>query len=428
MCESGPSSQIEIDNDRGDLTGLKHLLEGLKGKKFHIRTFGCTFNHADSERLVAALLRMGSTPASEEEAEAIVVNTCTVIQKTERKVLRTLEKFRTRDLYIMGCMPKVQMEKIRRVCSPGVIDSEELHLCAPELGVRLRGAVGAVQIAEGCNGGCRYCITRLARGPLRSYPAEAVMNAISQLCESGIREVQLTAQDVAAWGTERGESLPDLLGDLLELEGDFAIRLGMMNPASLLPIFDEIRPFFGSEHLFSFAHLPLQSGSDRVLKAMGRGYTFDDYLGMARELRSRVPDLFLATDLIAGFPGETDGDHRLSLRAMIEMEAEKVNITRYSPRPGTEAASRWDPVDRVKKERSRQLNRMAEEIYHRKNQRLLGSIFPATTVEEVRPGSVVARTPAYRTVVLKGPLPLGADVLVRLTEERMHYFLGERVA
>lgn len=229
------------------------------------------------------------------------------------------------------------------------------------------------------------------------------MSAIAYLSARGVREIQLTAQDVAAWGTEKGEMLPDLIEKILGLEGDFAIRLGMMSPASLLPIFDRIVPFFTSGRLFRFVHLPLQSGSDQILKAMQRGHRIDEYLGMVKELRSRVPDLFLATDLIAGFPGETDGDHLLTLEALEKIAPEKVNITRFSARPGTEAAALMDLPDRVKKERSRQLSSIAEQIYHRKNRQLPGSVQPAITVEEVKPASVVARTPSYRTVILRRP-------------------------
>ncbi len=412
---SGPGSPVRMIDP----------IERLWGKKVHLITFGCLANRVDTERLRTILAGRGCTMVAEDEADAIVVNTCTVVARTERQVIRTLMRYRNRELYVMGCMPAVQMSRIATVCSPVVILPEDLSRHASSPGVRIRDAIGAIRIAEGCSGSCSYCIARLARGPLRSYSGREILRAIRRLADEGVLEIQLTAQDVASWGAERGESLPDLMKEALSMEGDYRIRLGMMNPASLKVQLEEWLPLLDYERLFRFIHLPLQAGSDRILSAMRREYTAGEFVELARSLRAAAPDLFLATDVIVGYPGETEEEFHETLRVLREVHPSKVNITRYSHRPGTEAGTLRDMPDRFKKDRSRALHALAEEIYHRNNRSLLGATLPAAAVEVLVPGTVVFRTPSYRSVVVRTDTPPGTQARVRITGERMHYFTGE---
>lgn len=402
-------------------------LEWMGGKKVHILTYGCTSNHVASKRLEQLLKQMGCSIVRAEEAEVIVVNTCVVVARTERRVLKAIERLRGRELGIMGCMLGARRELLPELPPFVAISGRDPHLHRVSLGAVLGGGVGAIQIAEGCNGRCSYCITRLAKGALRSHPAERIVEALERLLKEGCYEIQLTAQDVAAWGSERGEKLPDLLESLLRVEGDFSIRLGMMNPVSLGSILDRLVPVLRDERVFRFVHLPLQSGSDRILEAMERGYTLREWLGQVNELRRGVPELFLATDLIAGFPEESREDHRLSVDAILKSEPEKVNITRFSARPGTPAAGMQELLERVKKDRSRELCRVAESVYRRKNRALLGGVYSATAVETLKEGTAVMRTQGYRSVVVKGNIPMGTHAMVRFMEDRMHFFIGEIV-
>jgi MiaB/RimO family radical SAM methylthiotransferase len=287
--------------------------------------------------------------------------------------------------------------------------------------------VGIVQIGRGCHGSCTYCITRQARGSLISYRAEEILQEIRRCHECGATEIRLCAQDCSAWRGEEGQDLSDLLSMTGEISGSFLLRVGMMNPSTLLPVLDPVIEALRHERIFHFVHLPAQSGSDRILKKMGRGYTSGDFISIVREFRAKIPDISIATDMIAGFPGEDEGDVQASLDLLSEIMPVKVNITRYSPRPHTAVAGEKGHTDYVKKVRSRQLQCHAEVLYRHQNQSLLGRTEGVTVTEHVRPGSVLCRTGNYTGVVVERDLPVGTRLCVRITGDRIYFFYGEPV-
>ena len=362
-----------------------------------------------------------------EEADAVIVNTCTVIGATERKMLRRLALFADRDLYVTGCMPLVQMERIRSVCTPHVIRPDEIHERAGSVGTRGPGAIGVVQVASGCVGRCSYCITRLARGRLISAPREAIVDAVRALVASGAYEIQLTGQDVAAWGLDRGESLPDLLQEIAKIPGRFAVRPGMMHPATVLGILEPLVDAYKSEKIFRFLHLPVQSGSDTVLERMQRGYTAADVLRIVDAFRERYPDMMISSDFIAGFPGETDEEFSQTLALLRRAAFVKVNITRYSRRPGTPAAALKDLPERIRKDRSRTLLAEANRIYDSYNERWIGRETAIVATEKNAPGSTVCRNPCYLNVVIKEDLPFGFAGRAVITGNHRHYVTAELI-
>jgi MiaB/RimO family radical SAM methylthiotransferase len=287
--------------------------------------------------------------------------------------------------------------------------------------------VGIVQIGRGCHGSCTYCITRQARGSLISYGAEEILQEIRRCHECGATEIRLCAQDCSAWRGKEGQDLSDLLSMTGEISGSFLLRVGMMNPSTLLPVLDPVIEAFRHERIFHFVHLPAQSGSDRILTRMGRGYTSGDFISIVREFRAKIPDISIATDMIAGFPGEDEGDVQASLDLLSEIMPVKVNITRYSPRPHTAVAGEKGHTDYVKKVRSRQLQCHAEVLYRHQNQSLLGRTEGVTVTEHVRPGSVLCRTGNYTGVVVERDLPVGTRLCVRITGDRTYFFSGEPV-
>jgi len=402
-------------------------LDNLQGKKVYIESYGCTYNHADTRRLEAILEGLGCQLTGPDEADAVIINTCTVIGATERKILRRLAAFADRDLYVTGCMPLVQEELIRSVCTPQIIHPDEIHRLSSGVGTRSPGAVGVVQVASGCVGRCSYCVTRLARGRLKSAPPDEIINAVRNLAASGAYEIQLTGQDVAAWGLDRGESLPDLLRAISEVPGRFALRLGMMHPASVLRILDPLVDAYGSEKVFRFLHLPVQSGSDTVLERMQRGYRAADVLTIVDTFRERYPDMMISSDFITGFPGETEAEFQETLEHLQRAAFVKVNITRYSRRPGTPAAALKDLPERVRKVRSRALLREADRIYDQYNETWIGRETPIVATEKNAPGSTVCRNPCYLNVVIKEELPFGFSGRAVITENHRHYVIGELV-
>lgn len=410
------------------MVGVAGTLAGIRDITVCVKTFGCTYNAGDSRKLIEVLKAQGCTIVdSPHPADAVVVNTCTVIAPTERKVLAYLAGVKAHRLYVTGCMPAVQLADIRSVCTPEVIEPEEIQSLYRQVGTVPPGSIGIVQIARGCRGHCSYCITRLARGPLKSVPPGHIVAQVRQLVESGAIEIQLTAQDAGAWGADLHTDLPNLLTAVAGIPGKFRVRVGMMNPAGVTGYLDRLVRAYQSEKIFTFIHIPLQSGSDPILSAMKRGYTTDDFFTIVDAFRAEFPDISIATDMIAGFPGETPGDFAASVRAIERLRPGKVNITRYSRRPSCGSGDLHDFPDFVKKTRSRHLNRISDCIYREVNASWLGRIVPVIVTEQIRNGSVISRTPCYQNVVIQAPLPPGLTGHALLREDHLHYFTGDMV-
>jgi|WetSurMetagenome_2_1015567.scaffolds.fasta_scaffold27703_2 threonylcarbamoyladenosine tRNA methylthiotransferase CDKAL1 len=405
------------------------VLALLVNRRVFIETHGCRYNFGDTAKLAEVLRHRGCTIVdTEEEADAVIVNTCTVVGPTERRMLRRLSALRDRELYVTGCMPAVQREAILATCEPVIIPPETIQASYRQVGTVPRTSVGIVQLAQGCDGSCTYCITRVARGPLRSFPADEIRRQVRAYAGGGTVEIQLTAQDAGAYGRDTGQSLASLLASLADRAGHSWIRVGMMNPATVLPVLDELVEAFAGERIFRFIHLPVQSGSDTVLERMGRRYTVEEFETIVAAFRRRFPDITLATDIIAGFPGESEKDFSASLDLVRRTRPDKVNVTRYSRRPFTPISQEHDYPDAVRKDRSRLLLACAEEVYIASNARVLGTEVAFIVTESVRKGSVMARSPAYRGIVINETLPPGYEGRALLTADRKYFFIGERVA
>jgi threonylcarbamoyladenosine tRNA methylthiotransferase CDKAL1 len=403
--------------------------ENLSRKRVYIETYGCRYNFGDSAKLQEILKHQGCTIVqSEEDADAVVINTCTVVAATERRMLRRLFLFHDRELYVTGCMPMVQRDAIMAVCTPVIIPPQSIHDRYKGLGTVSPEPVGIVQIAQGCYGHCTYCISRIARGVMKSFPAQDILAQVHAFIRQGAAEIQLTAQDVSAWGRDTGTSLPDLLNACDAIPRSHYLRVGMMNPATILPILDDLVEAFSHKNIFKFIHIPVQSGSDRILKAMGRGYGCNDFEQIVAAFRKQYPAITLATDMIVGFPGETEKDFLNSLALIDRIRPNKVNVTRFSKRPFTAVSDDKGLRDAEKKERSRIMNRRAEEIYHAINAPFLGQKMKFIVTERVRNGSVMARTPSYLGIVLHEDLPIGCTGKARLEKEHRYFFTGTREA
>ena len=403
-------------------------LEKLRNQRIYIETYGCRYNFGDSAKLIEVLKHQGSTiVGTADEADVVVINTCTVVGATERKMLRRLSRFRDYTLIVTGCMPAVQREAIFAVCTPEIIRSDVIRDAYRHIKSVPGGGVAIVQVAQGCSGTCSYCLSRIARGPLKSFTADEILAEITAHIQAGTPEIQITAQDVSSWGRDTGMSLPELLNAVDSLPGQFMIRVGMMNPATVREMRDDLVDAFASDHVFKFIHLPVQSGSDHILDRMGRAYTVADFEEIVTAFRTRYPEITLVTDMIVGFCGETGQDFSASLDLIERLRPNKVNITRYSPRPFTPLSSEKDTPDWVKKDRSRSMNAHAEKIYSSVNKGYLEQNVPFVVTETVKQGSVMARSPNYMGIVINEELPVGFTGRVILKKDRKYFFLGQRV-
>ena len=419
--------------------------------RVYLETYGCAQNQGEGAAIARDLESQGHALIDRPEgADAAVLVTCAVIGSTEARMVRRWRALAERvpRTIVTGCLVPLRRDLLRgpgreRTTLVAIRDQPSIPalLTAPE-GPRAENAPGApaelagavarlpvaeeVVIAQGCTSGCSYCFSRLARGNLASVPLSEVVRRVRAAFTRGALEVRLSSLDTAAWGRDRGDGarLPELLRAVAQVPGEGRVRVGMMSPQSLAPILPEYLEALADERFYRFLHLPVQSGSDRVLDAMRRGYGVEEFRHQVAESRHRFPDLMLSTDVIVGFPGETDDDHRATESLVESIAPETVNVTRFSPRPGTPAARLPTVGPRVAKRRSRSLAALRLRVARRRLERWIGQVGPSRVVEHGSGVSAVARLPNYLPVVLGSRPALGTALDIRVEGARSTYLLG----
>lgn len=410
--------------------------------KYHIWTVGCQINKADSARLGAGLDRVGYEEVDRpEDADVVVVNTCAVREGAEERAvnkLATLKQLKQRDhaglkVVMMGCMVGMRTNDLERrfpfvdiFARPQAFD-DVLHGLGvdttdtggefwPEAVGQTGGPTAFVPIVEGCNKFCTYCIVPYRRGRERSRSPEEVVHEVATLLRSGVREVTLLGQTVEAYGHDLPER-PDL-GDLMRLIHDLPglarIRFLTSYPRDMT---DRIMAAVAElpKVCESFS-LPVQSGDDGVLAEMRRGYSVDEYRAKVRRVRELMPDAGITTDVIVGFPGETEAQFEHSHQLLEELRFDKVHVAAYSPRPGTIAWRRMeDDVSMTeKKARLQRVELLQERIATEINAKLLDTI-QDVLVEEIRDGRPAGRNRTNKLVHFDGVAGIGDLVQVRIT-------------
>ncbi len=416
--------------------------------RVYVESYGCSQNQGEGAAIARALDARGHpVVGSPDDADAAVLVTCGVIGPTEARMVRRWRTLADRmpRVVVTGCLVPLRTDlltgpgrdrttfvPIRAQASlPDLFDGWTRGSVVPPPSPTLLQlgpppATAEVILAQGCTSGCTYCFSRLARGSLTSVPSEEVAAGVAAAAARGAVEIRLTGLDTAAWGVDLAPEhrLPGLLRAVDRVAGEHRIRVGMMSPQSLAPIRDDYWDALRGPHFFRFLHLPLQSGSDRVLAEMRRGYDAATFEACAREARDRFPGLHLATDVIVGFPGETLDDHRATEAVIDRVRPETVNVTRFSPRPGTPAARRAPLPPRVAKSRSRALTELRRRIARERMEERIGTDGPAWVVEHGPDGTAVARTASYLPVVLDRRPALGSIVPVAIVGARSTYLLG----
>src|ERR1700682_1639727 len=379
--------------------------------KLHLITYGCQMNEYDSER-VAGLLKRERYELTEvaEEADLILLNTCAIREKAEDKAfsrlgqLRTLKQRRPEVLIgVMGCIAQLWQGKIleraphgdlicgsaavaglselveqaRAAASP-IVEVREAPLIKLTAKPDKPGQLKAfVTVMEGCEKFCTFCVVPVTRGRERSHPPESVVAEVRELAAAGVREVTLLGQTVNAYGRDLtpATDLAALLELIHEVEGIERIRFTTSNPYNLTGRL--IRAIRDVPKVVEYLHLPLQSGSDRILARMHRGYTVARYLELIDEIKGTVPDIALSTDIIVGFPGETDADFAETVDVVERVAYDNAFVFRYSRRPGTPAADMSDQIpDAVKAERNAVLLEVSARVAAQQSRRLAGRVLP----------------------------------------------------
>ncbi|WP_136689905.1 tRNA (N(6)-L-threonylcarbamoyladenosine(37)-C(2))-methylthiotransferase [Halorhabdus amylolytica] len=415
--------------------------------RYHIETYGCTSNRGESQAIERALRDGGHYPVPDPaRADVAILNTCTVVEKTERNMLRRAEELDDQtpaDLVITGCMALAQGEAFREAG----IDAEILHwddvpeyvrngecpTTTPDTDVLMDAVTGILPIARGCLSDCSYCITKQATGTIDSPSIAENVEKARRLLEAGAREIRITGQDTGVYGLDDGDhKLPKLLRRVCELPGEFRVRVGMANPKGVHGMREELAAVFAEhDELYNFLHAPVQSGSDDVLDDMRRRHRTPQFVEIVDAFEDRLDYWTLATDFIVGFPTESDADFRASMDLLERVEPEKLNVTRFSKRPGTDAAEMDGLGGTEKKERSKAMTDLKMDVVGTAHEAMVGERRCLLLVEDGTEDSLVGYDEAHRQVAVPGAesmgLALGEFVDVEITGHNTVYALGEPV-
>lgn len=374
--------------------------------KVNIITYGCTANQGDSYLMESVLQKSGHQITDFDNADYVIVNTCAVKDATENKIIHKLSSLSKtgKKIIIGGCLTRVSLERIKKSVPgfsaildtksigklPAIIDNlESLEISEsgkpaagmvffseeapikPNLIKKPENLTSIVQISEGCDLSCSYCATTIARGDLQCFSSEDIVRACSFSVRNGAKEILLTSQDNGAY-KHNGNRLPDLLEKICGINYGFFLRNGMTNPMYLNSILSPLVQAYKNPKVYKFLHLPVQSGSDKILRKMKRGYRVEAYRKFTNEFRKEIPSLTLSTDIIVGFPGETEQDFEKTKTLLEETRFDVVNLSKFSARPGTEAAG-MEQVDRkTVNTRSAELSSLLRKISLEKNKEWVG--------------------------------------------------------
>ena len=422
--------------------------------KFYIESYGCTMNQGEGRAMADALMKLGFEETNDpDEAGLLILNSCIVIKATERKMVQRLERLKRTGapVIVTGCMADVLLDKITKSHGKAIIirtgkknqlkeligtaqtirtgsgEGEQSEKTSQRASPTPKSPSFILPISEGCLGHCSYCITRFARGRLNSYEPGELVSCFGEAVQNGAKEIFLTSQDTAIYGQDLGFSLPELLHRLLAVEGRYFIRIGMMNPDSLQKIFQPFFEAFRDRSVYKFLHVPVQSGSDGILERMDRNYTVDQYIKLITQAREKET-LTLSTDIIVGFPGETEEDFQKSVALIKTIKPDVVNITRFSERPGTEAAGFQGKVHgRITKERSRVLTKVVDDFKLKNNEGYIGKTCEILITKHGHHGAALGRNRFYKPVALFEELKIGEFYEVEIEEAYGNYLVGTRV-
>jgi tRNA-2-methylthio-N6-dimethylallyladenosine synthase len=434
---------------------------------YYIETYGCQMNDHDSEKMAALLEECGMTPVSAaEHADVVIINTCSVREKPEHKVysaLGTLKSLKQRNPHLVtivaGCVAQQEKDKLlKRVghldvvlgthaigrlpeilekvrsrgervnCTEFLPDVASLHMPAPQKG---RSQVCSfVSIMQGCSNFCSYCVVPFTRGPEVSRPEHEILDEILGLVDHGVKEVTLLGQNVNAYGLDlkNGCSFAGLLEELDRIAGLLRIRFTTSHPKDFNERLASAMADLPS--VCRHVHLPLQSGSDRILRAMRRGYTYRDYWDKVRLLRDKAAGVAITADMIVGFPGEGEEDFLQTLLALEEIRFDQIFSFKYSRRPRTAAAALPDQVpEDVKVDRLARVHALQEPITEEYHRAAVGTV-EEVLIEGVKPGSgqPFGRTETNKIVNLESSERVGVGdvVKVRIIRGLRHSLVGRR--
>ena len=417
--------------------------------KIFVEAYGCSASFADSE-MISGLIQNGGHVLADDSSDSDlnIIVTCSVKDATANKMVNRIKSLKSKPLIVAGCLPKAERKNVERfsenasLLGPNslgktlqIVDTtlrgrKQIALDDSDLSkvglpkVRLNPAVGIVEIASGCMSECTFCQTKLAKGDLASYRLGDIVRQVQTEVKDGCKEIWLTSTDNGCYGFDIGTDLPSLVDAVADIPSKFMIRVGMMNPMYMPRIKERLVESFGNDKVFKFLHVPVQSGSDKVLQDMKRGHTSETFRRVVNDARGRYGDFTISTDIIVGFPSETEEDFQETVSLLDETRPDVVNLSRYSARPRTDAAT-WKQIDVTEvKRRSKIVFEQINKISVKNNKRWLGwegeVLFDEKTEEGIK-----GRNFAYKPVFVREDVDMGQTHTVKITNVSQSALLGK---
>lgn len=420
----------------------------------YVKSYGCSANTADAEIAKGALQEDGYTLVdTPEEADLNIIVTCVVKTPTEQKVSREIRELEAsgKPLIVAGCMPKSMNAKVLELVPTaslvGPDDIERMpeaaqntlngnkvvfiegdptdRTCLPR--VRSNSLVHIAPISTGCLGNCSYCIVKFARGHLYSFPVESIVTDIRQAVDDGCKEIWITAEDTSTYN-DNDVRLPELLDRITAIDGDFRVRVGMTTPNSLDEVMPGLLESLKNEKMYHFIHIPIQAGNDNILNRMRRKYTVQQFKDVVEKLRAVYPDIGLSTDIICGFPGETEEQFQDSLDLITWLRPDVLNINRFWERPGTDAAEMPGRLHgRDTKERSRRMTTLWKELAVDVGNKWLGWEGEILLSEDGKNDTKVGRNYVYKSIAVKTDKSLGSFVKVKVKKVGIGFLIADEI-
>jgi len=412
-------------------------------EKICLKTFGCSLNQADSDRIRAALEERGFEFTDDmEEANLVVLNSCAVKGPTESKFFTLLEKLRNqhKKVVIAGCIAQAMPEKLPEFSKIG---TDQLDAIADVVDETLNGNIVSVLVQEqknkllmptkranplleiipistGCMGSCTYCITKKARPQFYSHPVEDILKRAKKAVQEGVKEIYLTSPDNGCWGFDMKSNLAELVEKVSAIEGDFMIRVGMANPNHILKYINKLIEVFKHPKVYKFIHIPVQSGNNYVLEDMNRSYQVEDYYHIVDKIKKEIPDMTISTDIIVGYPTETEAFFKDSIKLIKETKPEVINVSRFWPRPHTPAEKLKPLLGGILKERAIETLDAFKWQAFEGNKKWKGWKGKILITEKGRDDSYIGRNYAYKQVILLEKVELGKWYEVEVKDNTQH--------
>lgn len=416
--------------------------------RIYIETYGCSNNIVESQIMAGLLTRSGyDIVKSEKLADLVIINTCSVKSVTEQKILHRIRQI-NKKLIITGCMPDAEYKILKAVTNASLVSTNNItdiakavmaeekgkhieiikkikkeKLCLPK--IRESNVIEIVPICSGCSSHCTYCSTKLAKGELFSYDEKNIIKEIEKAKAAGYKEFWITSQDCGCYGFDKETNITELIKKITKnVNGNYFLRIGMMNPEHVKKFTEEIIETYKDEHVFKFLHLPVQSGSNNILKKMGRNYTKEEFVDIIKKFRMGM-EINIWTDIIVGFPGESDADFEETLELLKTVHPDFVNVSAYASRPDTRAATMKKIPTEIVKKRTRIISKLVDDMSLEKNKKYIGKTC-TIIVDEYNPKkrTFVGRNISYKPVVVKN-VKIGDIVKVKIISAEKTHLVGE---